>query len=522
VLNERLVEDMKEMATAKNCNGLPGDWLPYYGPDPPPEARRAFESYIYCRWPIHVFALDPVNQEENIADMYSRRRETQLALSMAFASGRMSAGSFTRYTRRLETDMETIALNRTVVGFSHGTDTFGWRFYPRVQSPPITGNLTAFFRDLVIGGPTRNQDLRATQLEPGMRECVAIVLMPSFVPNVRFDTRSNWFHLTDPKCTHISMAQTARLSESIRRMQESAQHIADGDRYRAGEVGRMLRRVEQLSAELPLQTLFQQVPIESTLGGFAMFASGQSDLAPELTGFYGEPGVTLGKETTLFLIGDHFSVKDSHVEAGNRICAFTLLSRRCMRVTIPPDVSPVEQKGKGLFIDVHVGTPYGVTGHISIPVVGGCPDTHKFTYRWGLPSVYAATYTANADKTFSFTTNVLPPTSELIIETPDNMIFQPTATLRLTLTVNGKVIPSGVSDLTVAFDFQRKRFVLAGNDFAAANGNLATTLLNYFKLISPTGPPGQLTVVLSGRLLINTNTFVPIDSNVTISVGPSS
>ena len=36
------------------------------------------------------------------------------------------------------------------------------------------------------------------KIEPGMRECVAIVLMPSFVPYADFTVRSNWFKLTNP------------------------------------------------------------------------------------------------------------------------------------------------------------------------------------------------------------------------------------------------------------------------------------------------------------------------------------
>ena len=39
----------------------------------------------------------------------------------------------TRYSASKRTD--TIALNRTQVGFSHGENTFGWQLYPRFQTP---------------------------------------------------------------------------------------------------------------------------------------------------------------------------------------------------------------------------------------------------------------------------------------------------------------------------------------------------------------------------------------------------
>src|SRR5439155_996688 len=145
LLNEQLVQDMREAAAARACCHLPTDWLPYFLPCPPPEARQAFNDYVRCRWPIHVFALDPVRQEQNIADTFSSRREMQLAMSLAFVSGQLSAKSMTRFARRIEMEVETIALNSTQVGFSHGNETFGWRFYPRFQTPDIESNATVFF-----------------------------------------------------------------------------------------------------------------------------------------------------------------------------------------------------------------------------------------------------------------------------------------------------------------------------------------------------------------------------------------
>src|SRR5262249_41846015 len=138
--------------------------LQFFGPNPSPEAREAFNQYVRMRWPIKVFALDPVEQDQNIADEYARRREEQIALALAFASGKISAQAMMRFDRRIEWDMATIALNRTVTGFTHGADTFGWRFTPRFQSPPIESGLTTFGQTL-LGGPTTDHDIRKRQLE---------------------------------------------------------------------------------------------------------------------------------------------------------------------------------------------------------------------------------------------------------------------------------------------------------------------------------------------------------------------
>ena len=81
-----------------------------------------------------------------------------MAMAMAFASGRANGQALARYARRLETDLATISLNKTAVGFTHGTDTFGWRFYPRIQPPPTRGNL-ATLTDTLCGTSSTTRDL---------------------------------------------------------------------------------------------------------------------------------------------------------------------------------------------------------------------------------------------------------------------------------------------------------------------------------------------------------------------------
>ncbi len=92
-----------------------------------------------------------------------------------------------------------------------------------------------------------------------------------------------------------------------------------------------------------------QVPYENTLGGFAMFNTGVTDLAPELLGWYGAPAINLDGSTTIFLIGNHFSVHQTRVIAGGQEIAANseLLSRQVMKVTIPANaISIVEDTGE--------------------------------------------------------------------------------------------------------------------------------------------------------------------------------
>jgi hypothetical protein len=370
LLSERLIQDIHETAAAKGMPVPAADDLPFFLPCPPEEARTAFNEYVRLRFPIHVFALHPTVSEQNIADQLTRTRELQLALSLAFVTGNISASSMTRFARRLELQAETIALNRTQVAFSHGEDVFGWRFQPRFQTPPTPGNLTAFAQTLV-GGPSREADLRQRELESGMRECVAIVIMPSFVPYVTFEARSNWYRLGSPKHTEIDTLKFLELSRSVQRARAMAQAVCDSGLYRSGDVAGLLTRVNQLSAGLPFQAMIAQVPYENTRGGFELFNVGVTDLDPELRSWYGVPGVSVKNGTSLFLVGDGFSVHETSVIVGNKLIsgdALSLLSRQVMRVNVPPGVQTVIRSGQP-FVEATVATPYGVSQALYIPAV---------------------------------------------------------------------------------------------------------------------------------------------------------
>ncbi len=346
-----------------------GTWLPYFMPIPDQQAREAFNDYVRCRWPIHVFSLDPESDTQNISDSYSMRREMQLAMSLAFVSGNLSTNNLFQFARRLETDMETIALNKTQVGFSNGTDIFGWRFYPRFQSPDVENNCKAFF-ELVFGGPNRRQLLRQRQLDPGMRECVAIVLMPSFVPYADVDASSNWFALDNPRRKLMNSKKAIRLGEQVKMIENCSQFVGHTECYRDGDLERLLNRVKQLESRLPLQSMSVQVPYENTLGGFSMFNTGVTDLAPEVLGWYGAPAVNLDASTTLFLIGNHFSVHQTRVIIGGQeITNPELLSRQVMKVTIPNNAMALIEKN-GLIAGGWTDTP----NPFSEPTIADCCD----------------------------------------------------------------------------------------------------------------------------------------------------
>ena len=566
LLDAHLKGDMTSVTQLRGLGADDNCPLRFYMPDPGVEERQAFQDYVRCRWPIHVFALDPVTQDQNIGDAASIRRELQLAMSLAFVGGQMSANNFTKFTRQFEAQYETIALNRTVVGFSHGDDTFGWRFYPRFQTPPTKGNIAAFHETLF--GKHKDCDLLDRKIESGMRECVAVVIMPSFVPYVTFDVRSNWFRLNhhhgvlpSRDQAEPSMTDTMKLSRAVQQMHNTAACIRDANCYRGGDVQLLMQRVHQLDRELPLQTMMAQVPIENTLGGFEMFSNGVTDLAPDLYGWYGGPGVLaeppavaacsttapatingLGGTqvqassnvcpcniagTTLFLVGDHFSVHDTKVIAGDRcISDVTLLSRQIMRVTIPGDVAPNTLDGVE-YIDVHVATPYGVTSHLHIPFIrkeapAAAPAAKKEGVAWD-QTILAGSLCFEMSPTNTIQSKFVfraPPT-ELVLKFADDAhsLFPAAGRYVVELFADADEKPFArinPIDLTVAPNGGKAKIstTFAGN--ANLAGKIAEAIAK--KNFDPAGPPKAIT----GKTYVQFDNwpFIKLDTDLTIKLEP--
>lgn len=527
LLNERLVADIRESTTALGRSAPIGLCAgPFYGPDPAPEARQAFNEYVRTRWPIRVFALDPVREEQNVDDSFSRRREAQIAMAVAAASGRLNAQALARYTRRTELDMATVALNQTAVGFSHGSDTFGWRFYPRVQSPPTRSGLTALAD--TICGPTSDADLAQRHLEAGQRECTAIIVMPSFVPCVRLDSHATWFRLTHPGATDPGMREAMRLSRAVQAVRhQQAAWTQCAHLYRDVDAALLARKVDQLAGRLPLQTLVARVPYENTAGGFELFQSGITDLAPELIGWYGAPGIDPAGTTTLFLIGKGFSVHDTSVIAGGRPARFVPLGRDILRVEIPPGAqtlapsccdppdtarlgmplggvrlatavdplpppappagaAPAESPGSGAepcwhpdacqadcsrreFVAVHLATPYGASSSLLVPVsrrAAGAGGALAFDPACSLSLTFTTTKAAGTKAESAKVDEFFAASCDaLTIRVPQSFIPPAKAALRLLLrdAASGSTAAVFSSD-SPFFDARNSCYVIAGGE----------------------------------------------------------
>ena len=401
LLDRQLKRDIKATAERKGSHALVGlsdaDSLLFYEKDPTPEAEDAFERYVRARWPMIVFSLDPFVDQQNIADAYSLRRDLQLALAFSFATGKISFSQLYQFNRKIEQDSETIALNRTVTAFSHGDETFGWRFYPRFQNPPPErSNFQVLGNMLIRGGPGRNYQMNNSKLESGMRELTAVIIMPSFLERVRFDVTGNWFPLHDPDEMEVPTSRMIEQGRQVLELRRSLETPEICEHYRSDDLDRLKVRVDQLEAMLPMQTRRVQVPYENALGGFQLFTPGSTALVPEVTGFEGVDTVEEGKATDIMIFGRHFSLHETKVVVGGKVLVpddaipattkslgstqVDIVSREVVHLKLPADVRPtlirnvadneLAKAGKlkpTPYVELFLATPTGLSNRLLIP-----------------------------------------------------------------------------------------------------------------------------------------------------------
>jgi hypothetical protein len=218
-------------------------------------------------------------------------------MATAVAKGEMRAAAAVRFTRQLSMDMLTVGLNRTAVAFAHDNDTFGWYFYPRLQSPPTeSSNIAALARLIWSTGPTRRYDLCNRQLEPGMRECEAVIVMPAFVPSIKVDITTNWERLVKPGAIKVDYVKMVNEAAKIQQAMHYSAGVQDQECYRPEDYDILCSRVEQLEKMLPLQQQFVRLPFPYVLGGSELFDNGNLHLPPQLKEYYGIEWLPMAKE----------------------------------------------------------------------------------------------------------------------------------------------------------------------------------------------------------------------------------
>jgi hypothetical protein len=391
LLNELVRYHVKNMKNRSRFDWPDPDEMVFYWHDYQSEAPepQVFQEIIKQYWPILTFAVDPVLDEQNIADAASIHRELQLALAFSFAAGRTSFNQLNRATRRLEYDAETIALNRTISSFTQGQSTFGWRFYPRFQNPPPeASNLHVFANILIRGGQGRNYQMDNSKLEAGQRELTAVVVMPSFVRSVTFSSTGNWFLLHDPEHPVVPTDRMLRQGLKVGIIKDGLKAACDGGNFREEDYEQLAIRIDQVKEMLPMQTQRVNVPFQE-VSGFEIFTpiSGSQALVPQLLGYDGADYIDPTMETDLILYGKRFSILETQVVAGGKYLArdplnpetsrMDIIGRDIMRVLLPAGLQPTVKRDGKKYVEVVVSTPNGVSNRFPIPF--GPPSSPQAT-----------------------------------------------------------------------------------------------------------------------------------------------
>lgn len=331
-----------------------------------------WNTLIQQEFPLYVFAVDPQTEEQISGDALARNRELQLALAYSVANQPLNAQARIAMSRQLSLDEAVIGLNRTVVSFAHGSDTFGWYFRPRLQTPPTEqSNLAALARTVWSTGPTEHYDLKNRELEPGIRECEVLIVMPNFVRSVSFDVTTNWECMAKPGVTKRSYEEMLAQGRKIHQLKTCMPNLTTAGCYRPGDVERLISRIDQLDAMLGMQTHVVNLPYDAEQTGRSLFGPDRSSLRPSIQDFYGLTFLKGDSPTAVkarfFLRGGNFHPTETHAIVGGGLEAGTkvhLLSRELAWVEVDGLRNELSELRNGF--EIRVGTPSGISNPLFI------------------------------------------------------------------------------------------------------------------------------------------------------------
>jgi hypothetical protein len=363
-LNARLKQDIADQLPDVTMDDLRK--LNFFEPNASEEAVHVFERYTNAKWPLRVYAIEPVIAQQNVADAVGRHSLSAFDFLGGMPVGPFKgAGAFSA-DRRISEDEAAIRLNPTMVGFGAGENTFGWIFYPRLQTNRTSSRSLGAAANQLLHGRLPALNDKEQSIEPGQRECTALIVMPNFVPRIEFVTVANWFRtgdLNDRQTSDIERASD--LASRLVEAEDLLNRVKSAGQFRPEEYQIAIERLNQLKSLMPTQRLVVRVPFAADGNDSRIFCSRGGQLRPALLAWHGKPPEP-GAESTIFLEGKNFSVHDTHVIAGGKPAESVLVSRSLMQVTIPKDAQATANTGGLPLMDVSVATPNGASNHLLI------------------------------------------------------------------------------------------------------------------------------------------------------------
>jgi hypothetical protein len=203
-------------------------------------------------------------------------------------------------------------------------------------------------------------------IEPGQRECTALIVMPNFVPKIEFITVANWFRTSQQGDGQKSeLEKSSTLARKVDAVENALNRARIEEQYRPEEYQIALERLNQMKSMMPTQRLQVRVPYTADNNDSRIFCSQGGQLRPSLVAWHGRPPEG-GEESTILIEGKNFSVHDTHVIAGGKPARSDLVSRNVLEITISKDASPTPSAGGRPLLDISVATPNGVSNHLLI------------------------------------------------------------------------------------------------------------------------------------------------------------
>ena len=378
-VNRRLKQDMVDQDSNLKQQNL--KQTSFFDPEAPDEVIRLFEKYVNAKWPLaglrHRAGHRPAERRRRVrpADPVGARG---CGLRAGRARSRCSAGwprpawppSGRRpRTRRPSGSIPRWSASAPARAPSAGSSTPGSR--PGSRDGRLLTDIA-----LLLNGRFPDPTGKEQSIEPGQRECTALIVMPNFVPKIEFITVANWFRTSevgDGQKSDLEKAST--LARKLVAAENALNRAKVEGQYRPEEYQIAMERLNQLKSMMPTQRLQVSVPYTDDNNDSRIFCSQGGQLRPSLLAWHGRPPQE-GEESTILIEGKNFSVHDTHVIAGGKPAKAVLVSRNVLEVTIAKDACPSPSLDGRPLLDINVATPNGVSNHLLIEVNPPCSD-HK-------------------------------------------------------------------------------------------------------------------------------------------------
>ena len=372
-VNRRLKQDMIDQDPTLKPEYLRN--VSFFEPEVSDEAFHAFEQYVKLKWPLRVYAIEPVIAQQNVADAFGRQQAVGVRPGRSGADRTLARRSpASRPTaappmmKRPSASTRRWSASGPARAPSAGSSTPGFR--------PAAGSNGRLLTDiaLLLNGRVADPIGNDQSIEPGQRECTALVEMPNFVPKIEFVTVANWFRTSEVGDGQKSDLEKASILGRKLVAAENALNQAKVEgQYRPDEYQIAMDRIKQLKDLMPTQRLVVRVPFSGDHNDSRIFCSQGLQLRPSLLGWHGRPPEK-GEESTIFVEGRNFSVHDTHVIAGGKPAKSVLVSRNLLQVTIAKDALPTPSAQGDPLLDINVATPNGVSNHLLIKMAKPHPD----------------------------------------------------------------------------------------------------------------------------------------------------